>query len=147
MHAMFIYLPLNSEMFAVAMKHSAITLTISSKILKLYLHSLCLYSLQNLAHALAPLWENTEQTYISTTKHTFRDVRSDRENIYHYLYYIRKEFEAYLRRPDSKQEFVSAFQKEYNEVAEDMREDEETKAELHQRVQVSRKVEYIDECS
>lgn len=91
---------------------------------------------QSLAHTLAPLWENIEQTYISTTKHTFRDIRAERENIYHYFYYIRKEFEEYLRRPDSKQEFVSAFQTEYNEVAEDMREDEETKAELHQRVQV-----------
>lgn len=41
---------------------------------------------------------------------------------------------AYLRRPDNKQVYISQWQKEYNEIPDDMREDEETKAELHQRV-------------
>ncbi|KAK7503972.1 hypothetical protein BaRGS_00004704, partial [Batillaria attramentaria] len=45
-----------------------------------------------------------------------------------------KDFLAYLRRPDHKQEFVTQWQKDYNMVPDDMREDEETRAELHQRV-------------
>lgn len=46
----------------------------------------------------------------------------------------RKNFEAYLQRPDHKQEFVSQWQQEYNSLSDDIREDEETKMELHQRV-------------
>lgn len=46
----------------------------------------------------------------------------------------RKDFLAYLRRPDHKQEFVAQWQKDYNAVPDDMRDDEETRAELHQRV-------------
>ena len=91
---------------------------------------------QNLAHALAPHWDNTEATYIGASKHVFRTVRHEREDIYHYFYRIRRNFESYLRRPDSKQEYMNQWQQQYNEIAEDMRDDEETKAELHQRVQV-----------
>eukprot|EP00057_Strongylocentrotus_purpuratus_P026328 XP_011680802.1 PREDICTED: LOW QUALITY PROTEIN: sperm flagellar protein 2 [Strongylocentrotus purpuratus] len=90
---------------------------------------------ENLANALAPHWENTESTYLGASKHVFRNVRNEREDIYHYYYRIRRNFEAYLRRPDSKQEFMNMWQQEYNLIAEDMRDDDETKAELHQRVQ------------
>ncbi|XP_072172673.1 sperm flagellar protein 2-like [Diadema setosum] len=90
---------------------------------------------ENLAHALAPHWDNTEATYLGSSKHVFRNIRHEREDIYHYFYRIRRNFESYLRRPDGKQEFVSMWQQEYNEIAEDMRDDDETKAELHQRVQ------------
>ena len=48
--------------------------------------------------------------------------------------FSRKDFLAYLRRPDNKQIYVAQWQKEYNEVSDDMREDEETRMELHQRV-------------
>ena len=50
---------------------------------------------------------------------------------------MRRDFEEYLRRPDGKQEFLAAWQQEYNDIAEDMRDDEETRSELHQRVMVS----------
>uniref|UniRef100_A0A4W5J7I5 Sperm flagellar 2 n=1 Tax=Hucho hucho TaxID=62062 RepID=A0A4W5J7I5_9TELE len=46
----------------------------------------------------------------------------------------REEFKQYLRRPDLKQEFVSQWQQNYNSIPKDMRDDEETKAELHQRL-------------
>lgn len=49
----------------------------------------------------------------------------------------RKNFQDYLKRPDLKQEFVSQWQSDFNSIADDLREDEETKAELHQRVTVS----------
>ncbi|XP_022100241.1 sperm flagellar protein 2-like isoform X2 [Acanthaster planci] len=88
-----------------------------------------------LALVLAPHWENTEATYVASSKHVFHNIRDERENIYHYFYKVRRDFEEYLRRPDSKQEFLAAWQQEYNEIAEDMRDDDETKSELHQRVQ------------
>lgn len=60
-------------------------------------------------------------------------------NVYtfRYLYEVAKNFQEFLRRPDSKQPFLHSWQKDYNCVSEDLREDEETKAELHQRVDVS----------
>jgi septal ring factor EnvC (AmiA/AmiB activator) len=48
--------------------------------------------------------------------------------------FYRKDFLTYLRRPDHKQVFVAQWQKDYNMVPDDMREDEETRAELHQRI-------------
>lgn len=89
---------------------------------------------QDLASVLSGQWENVEKAYVSNCKHTFRHVREERENIYRYYYQIRKDFLSYLRRPDHKQEFVTQWQKDYNSVPDDMREDEETRAELHQRV-------------
>uniref|UniRef100_A0A8C9V7Y1 Sperm flagellar 2 n=1 Tax=Scleropages formosus TaxID=113540 RepID=A0A8C9V7Y1_SCLFO len=44
------------------------------------------------------------------------------------------EFKHYLMRPDLKQEFVTQWQQDYNSIPEDMRADEDTKAELHQRL-------------
>ncbi|XP_053393746.1 sperm flagellar protein 2-like isoform X2 [Mercenaria mercenaria] len=89
---------------------------------------------ENLAKVLADHWEHVENMYIKNGKFVFRKIRDERENIYRYFYQIRKDFLAYLRRPDHKQEFVSQFQKEYNEIPDDMRDDDETKMELHQRV-------------
>lgn len=61
----------------------------------------------------------------------------------HYInYYVmvpcicREEYKHYLRRPDLKQELVSQWQKDFNSIPDDMREDEETKAELHLRLDV-----------
>lgn len=88
----------------------------------------------HLAKVLADHWEHIENTYIKNGKFVFRKIRDERENIYRYFYQIRKDFLAYLQRPDHKQEFVSQFQKEYNETPDDMRDDDETKMELHQRV-------------
>ncbi|XP_074641466.1 sperm flagellar protein 2-like, partial [Tubulanus polymorphus] len=45
-----------------------------------------------------------------------------------------KDFMEYLRRPDSKQEFVKQWQDEYNSVADDTRNDDETRCELHECV-------------
>ncbi|KAF4113855.1 hypothetical protein G5714_006400 [Onychostoma macrolepis] len=46
----------------------------------------------------------------------------------------RENFRQYLQKPDLKQEFVSAWQRDYNSVPDNIREDEETKGELHQRL-------------
>jgi len=53
------------------------------------------------------------------------------------LYETREDFREHLRRPEHKQTFVTTWQRNYNEIADDLRQDEETKSELHQRLDVS----------
>lgn len=43
-----------------------------------------------------------------------------------------------MKRPHLKQEFVSQWQADFNSIADELQDDEETKAELHQRVTVSK---------
>ena len=50
----------------------------------------------------------------------------------------REDYKHYLSRPDLKQELVTQWQKDFNSIPDDMREDEETKAELHLRMDVRR---------
>ncbi|XP_048580748.1 sperm flagellar protein 2 [Nematostella vectensis] len=86
------------------------------------------------ADVLSKQWEIVEDTYVATCKHVFRDIRHEKELSYRYFYGTRKDFVEFLKRPDEKQEYVAQWQNEYNEIPEDMRSDEDTKAELHQRV-------------
>lgn len=48
----------------------------------------------------------------------------------------REHYKHYLGRPDLKQELVSQWQKNFNSIPDDMREDEDTKEELHLRLDV-----------
>ena len=51
-----------------------------------------------------------------------------------YLYQIREDFKEYLMRPDEKQAHVSQYQEDFNAVSNDVRGDDETKSEWHERV-------------
>ncbi|NXJ69544.1 SPEF2 protein, partial [Rostratula benghalensis] len=83
---------------------------------------------------LVPYWEMVENSYINTIKTVLRCLRDEQHSVIYYLADIRKKFQDYLKLPDLKQEFVSQWQSDFNSVADDLREDDETKAELHQRV-------------
>ncbi|NWS55190.1 SPEF2 protein, partial [Chunga burmeisteri] len=83
---------------------------------------------------LVPYWEMVENAYMNTIKTILRCLRDEQHSVIHYLADIRKRFQDYLKCPDLKQEFVSQWQSDFNSIADDLREDEETKAELHQRV-------------
>ncbi|XP_036365683.1 sperm flagellar protein 2-like isoform X1 [Octopus sinensis] len=87
---------------------------------------------------LSSFWKLIERSYLQNCKKMFRAIRKERDCIKPYYYSIRKIFEEYLKRPDNKQDFVSQWQKEYNEVPDDMRFDLETQTELHQTVWISR---------
>ena len=50
--------------------------------------------------------------------------------------YFRNELREFLKRPDCKQEFVSQWQKKYNELSLNMRQQDFMKSELHHRVDV-----------
>ncbi|NXV44242.1 SPEF2 protein, partial [Uria aalge] len=83
---------------------------------------------------LVPYWEMVENSYMNTIKTILRCLRDEQHSVIYYLADVRKNFQDYLKRPDLKQEFVSQWQSDFNSIADDLREDEETKAELHQRV-------------
>ncbi|XP_077097866.1 sperm flagellar protein 2 isoform X4 [Siphateles boraxobius] len=83
---------------------------------------------------LVPYWETVCNSYVTNVKTVMQNLRGERELIIHHLYNIRENFRQYLQKPDLKQEFVSAWQCDYNSVPDNIREDEETKGELHQRL-------------
>ncbi|XP_060763649.1 sperm flagellar protein 2-like [Neoarius graeffei] len=80
-------------------------------------------------------WENMCSLYVSNVKAVMQNLRKERNLIIHHLHNIREEYKQYLTRPDLKQEFVWAWQREYNSVADDTRHEDETKSELHQRLE------------
>ncbi|KAL1783577.1 sperm flagellar protein 2, partial [Sigmodon hispidus] len=83
---------------------------------------------------LVPYWELIEKSYINHIKTVLRYLRENQHIMLSYLYQTRTSFQEFLRRPDHKQDFVSQWQADFNSIPEDLWEDEETKAELHQRV-------------
>ncbi|NWZ62372.1 SPEF2 protein, partial [Acrocephalus arundinaceus] len=89
---------------------------------------------QEIIDFLVPYWEMVENTYMNTIKTVLRCLRDEQYTIIHYTADIRRNFQDYLKRPHLMQEFVSQWQTDFNSIADDLRDDEETKAELHQRV-------------
>ncbi|XP_065657817.1 sperm flagellar protein 2 isoform X5 [Hydra vulgaris] len=79
-------------------------------------------------------WIFIEDTYIMLIKQIFRKIRTQCFIIDRYFYDRRDAFKEFLKKPDVKQIFITQWQEEYNTFPEDMRNDEECKAELHQRV-------------
>lgn len=91
--------------------------------------------LDNVAKILCDQWDIVEDSYVEGSKYVFRKIRGDREKIIRYFFSIKQDFKEYLRRPDTKQEFIDTFIKMYNSISDDIRDDEEVKAELHQRAE------------
>ncbi|XP_012577207.1 PREDICTED: sperm flagellar protein 2 [Condylura cristata] len=83
---------------------------------------------------LVSYWDLIENSYINTIKRALRHLREDQHTVVTHLYEARTSFEQFLRRPDHKQDFVSQWQADFNSLPDDLWDDEETKAELHQRV-------------
>ncbi|KAE8286044.1 Sperm flagellar protein 2 Protein KPL2 [Larimichthys crocea] len=79
-------------------------------------------------------WEATCDSYVNSIKTVMLQLRSQRTFINHYLYNKREDYKHYLLRPDLKQELVSKWQKDFNSIPDDIREDEESKPELHLRM-------------
>ncbi|XP_068167289.1 sperm flagellar protein 2 [Antennarius striatus] len=79
-------------------------------------------------------WNIMCDSYVNNIKIVMQQLRSQRNAITHHLYNIREEYKHYLGHPHLKQELVLQWQKDFNSFYDDMREDEETKAELHLRL-------------
>lgn len=83
---------------------------------------------------LATLWENAEDVYITDLKQLFFVKRVIMNAVIPYLTYVNKHMRLFIARPDDRQSHMSKFQRIYNEMDEDMRDDDEVKAELHCRI-------------
>ncbi|XP_042344383.1 sperm flagellar protein 2 [Plectropomus leopardus] len=79
-------------------------------------------------------WDTVCDSYVKNIKTVMQQLRSQRTVIDRHLFNIREEYKHYLGRPDLKQELVSHWQKDFNRIPDDMREDEDTKVELHLRL-------------
>ncbi|XP_077377260.1 sperm flagellar protein 2 isoform X2 [Festucalex cinctus] len=86
------------------------------------------------AEYLCQQWESICDSYVSSIKAAMQELRLERTVIVQHLYDIREEFKQFLERPDLKQELVSQWQKDYNSIPDDLRKNEETKAELNHRL-------------
>ncbi|KAM9360630.1 sperm flagellar protein 2 [Symphorus nematophorus] len=89
---------------------------------------------QEIPEYLCPHWDAVCDSYVNNIKTVMQQLRSQRTVINYHLYNIREEYKHFMGRPDSRQELVSQWQKDFNSIPDDMREDEETKAELHLRL-------------
>nr|XP_040051942.1 sperm flagellar protein 2 isoform X2 [Gasterosteus aculeatus aculeatus] len=83
---------------------------------------------------LCPHWDTVCDSYVNNVKAVMHQLRSQRSVIDLHLFNIREEYKQYMGRPDLKQELVSHWQKDFNSIPDDMRQDEDTKAELHHRL-------------
>ncbi|XP_068594487.1 sperm flagellar protein 2 [Brachionichthys hirsutus] len=79
-------------------------------------------------------WNTMCDSYVNNVKTVMQQLRSQHTAIDHHLDNIREAYKHYLGHPDLKQEVVLQWQKDFNRLRDDMREDEETKAELHLRL-------------
>ncbi|KAK9732154.1 hypothetical protein QE152_g13019 [Popillia japonica] len=84
--------------------------------------------------ALATLWENVEEVYVCDFKELFFRRRTLWYTVMPYLTFVKRHMRDFIDRPDNKQIHLYNFQRVYNEIAEDMRDDNEVKAELHCRI-------------
>jgi arsenate reductase-like glutaredoxin family protein len=83
------------------------------------------------------VWQELSQNYKGQMKVVFRQVRVQRERIVQALSQTQKQYLEFIKRPDTKQDKLDQFIKDFNEFSDqfpDLREDEATKDELHQRV-------------
>ncbi|XP_056134479.1 sperm flagellar protein 2 [Lampris incognitus] len=83
---------------------------------------------------LCQYWDTVCDSYVSNVKAVMQNLRSERILIIRHLFNIREEYKHYLGRLDLKQEFLSQWQQNYNSIPDDIRDDDDTKAELHQRL-------------
>eukprot|EP00742_Colponemidia_sp_Colp-10_P006325 GILJ01006779.1.p1 GENE.GILJ01006779.1~~GILJ01006779.1.p1 ORF type:complete len:1812 (+),score=440.28 GILJ01006779.1:171-5606(+) len=82
-------------------------------------------------------WNTIQDQYISNMTKNFRLNRVHRDSLVNYFSTLQRDFISFLRRPDEKQKLISEFQVKFNQFTDenpDMRQDESTKAELHQRI-------------
>ncbi|KAF4139362.1 Adenylate kinase domain-containing protein [Phytophthora infestans] len=88
------------------------------------------------AQALAALWDEMETEYISTMKETFAQLREQRHRVTDRAQQMTSEYCEFVRRSDRKQEVVNQFQRQFNEVVDEMRFEDPTKVELHSRADI-----------
>ena len=89
----------------------------------------------DLAQILMDKWIKAENHFVSSSKKVFHMIRNERFSIVYHFSQIRKDYITFLNRPDNFQEKVDLVTKSCNDIDIDMRDDPETKQELHQRAE------------
>nr|XP_012218965.1 PREDICTED: sperm flagellar protein 2-like [Linepithema humile] len=87
-----------------------------------------------LLETLATLWKNIEEAYIENVKEMLSLKRMHTSAIVSYKNLILSILLEFINRPDNRQVLLQDFQRAFNEVDEDLREDVDMKCELHCRV-------------
>ena len=85
------------------------------------------------------MWEDLLGTYKEQAMKVFREARTQRERIKERIHKTQVSFLEFLHRPDNKQDKLDEFVVNFNKFSEefpDLREDEQTKEELHQRIDI-----------
>ncbi|KAI8999817.1 hypothetical protein BC832DRAFT_563700 [Gaertneriomyces semiglobifer] len=90
---------------------------------------------KSVADILADQWATIEISYKDSLKFGFRSLRREKEVVLRYFHGVKSNFRRFLERPDNKQKLVELFQAEFNMVEDDLRSDQDAKAELHQRAE------------
>ncbi|KAG5863165.1 Sperm flagellar protein 2, partial [Gonioctena quinquepunctata] len=88
---------------------------------------------------LAGIWENLELIYIKDFSQVLFMKRIILNAIMPAVNALKKHMKCYVDKPDDKQQFLRRFQKIYNDFDDDIRKDEEFKAEMHCRVDEMKK--------
>ena len=82
------------------------------------------------------LWRDLAKNYKSQMKRVFRNIRLQREQASIRNSSLKMQFLEFLHTSDGKQDILDEFVKSFNEFSDeypDLREDDQTKEELHQR--------------
>nr|KAF7413235.1 hypothetical protein H0235_013086 [Vespula pensylvanica] len=87
-----------------------------------------------LLDALATLWENVEEIYIVDLIEIFSLKRTHSSAIVPYKDFVMRNLKNFIERPDTKQNLLENFQRSFNDISQDIRDDEEVKCELHCRL-------------
>jgi hypothetical protein len=88
------------------------------------------------APVLMKIWDNIEELYVKRMKKSLNQYRNQRDRIVTGIFKTNKYFVQYLNRPDFKQAKLDKFVFDFNKFSDeypDLREDMQTKEELHQR--------------
>lgn len=80
-------------------------------------------------------WFTMEELYRKGLKSVFRKLRQQHMALIKHLYNLKQEFIKFLLIPDERQKTVSTFQREFNEIDNDVRANKEIKEEQHARVE------------
>ncbi|KAG4097623.1 hypothetical protein H8356DRAFT_940879 [Neocallimastix lanati (nom. inval.)] len=78
-------------------------------------------------------WASIEVNYIETLKFIFRSLRREQNTLTRYFYNTKVNFKKFLDRPNNKQNIVTAFKEEYNQIDNNLRCNDQAKEVLHQR--------------
>jgi len=85
------------------------------------------------------LWKQISFEYKEQMMKVLKKQRVQRENIQAFLHNVQVQFLTFLKRLDGKQQVLDRFTVDFNDFSDqypDMREDDQTKEELHQRVDI-----------